>query len=202
MGTAAATRWTNRRRVNGILAPCPRSKQSTMSASLNVPPVPVLTRSRCRTYLKKRRYTSVWLLTIQDIAEVPWRQTGYRLRDLSPVGRLLTTWAVSKLSSAQSTKALLRQYRQVGCSVLSSEGRDVGMLPAFAAERCKVDSVACNSSGARRGSGVDMPDALSGIKGIITEWYRPKRRVARAASPQRVVKWIGKPPQLRNAGQQ
>src|SRR6266851_9577269 len=39
-------------------------------------------------------------------------------------------------------------------------GRDVGMLPAFAAERCEVDSVACNSSGARRESGVDMPDAL------------------------------------------
>jgi hypothetical protein len=31
---------------------------------------------------------------------------------------------------------------------------------------------------------------LSGIEGIITEWYRPKRRVARAASPERVVKWI------------
>jgi hypothetical protein len=31
---------------------------------------------------------------------------------------------------------------------------------------------------------------LSGIKGIITEWYRPKRRVARAGSPERVVKWI------------
>ena len=43
---------------------------------------------------------------------------------------------------------------------------------------------------------------LSGIKGIITEWYRPKRRVARAASPERLVKWFGKPPQLRNAGQQ
>jgi hypothetical protein len=43
---------------------------------------------------------------------------------------------------------------------------------------------------------------LSGIKGIITEWYRPKRRVARAASPERLVKWFGKQPQLRNAGQQ
>jgi len=31
---------------------------------------------------------------------------------------------------------------------------------------------------------------LSGIRGIITEWYRPKRRVARAASPEGVVKWI------------
>ena len=31
---------------------------------------------------------------------------------------------------------------------------------------------------------------LSGIKGIITEWYRPKRRVGRAASPERVVRWI------------
>ena len=39
---------------------------------------------------------------------------------------------------------------------------------------------------------------LSGIKGIITEWCRPKRRVARPANPERVVKWIcpkGRPPQ-------
>jgi hypothetical protein len=31
---------------------------------------------------------------------------------------------------------------------------------------------------------------LSGIKGIITERYRPKRRVVRPASPERVVQWI------------
>ena len=43
---------------------------------------------------------------------------------------------------------------------------------------------------------------LSGIKGIITEGSRPKRRAERAVSPQRVVKWIGKRPQLRSAGQQ
>ena len=43
---------------------------------------------------------------------------------------------------------------------------------------------------------------LSGIKGIITELSHPKRRVARAASRERLVKWIGKRPQLRNAGQQ
>ena len=43
---------------------------------------------------------------------------------------------------------------------------------------------------------------LSGIKGLITEGSRPKRRVQRAVSPQRVVKWIGKRPQLRSAGQQ
>ena len=43
---------------------------------------------------------------------------------------------------------------------------------------------------------------LSGIKGIITEGSRPKRRAERAVSPQRVVKWIGRRPQLRSAGQQ
>ena len=37
---------------------------------------------------------------------------------------------------------------------------------------------------------------LSGIKGIVTEWSRPKRRVVRAASPQRVVQWIAKRPLL------
>ena len=31
---------------------------------------------------------------------------------------------------------------------------------------------------------------LSGIKGIMTEWYRPKRRDVRPASPERVVRWI------------
>jgi hypothetical protein len=31
---------------------------------------------------------------------------------------------------------------------------------------------------------------LSGIKGIITEWRRPKRRSVRATSPERVVQWI------------
>lgn len=31
---------------------------------------------------------------------------------------------------------------------------------------------------------------LSGIKGIITEHRRPKRRPARAASPERVVQWL------------
>jgi hypothetical protein len=39
---------------------------------------------------------------------------------------------------------------------------------------------------------------LSGIEGIITEWCRPKHRLARAANPERVVKWIcskGRPPQ-------
>jgi hypothetical protein len=43
---------------------------------------------------------------------------------------------------------------------------------------------------------------LSGIKGIITASIHPKRKVARAASPQLIVKWIGKRPQLRNVGQQ
>ncbi len=42
---------------------------------------------------------------------------------------------------------------------------------------------------------------LSGIKGIIAESIHPRRTVARAASPQLVVKWIGKRPQLRNVGQ-
>lgn len=43
---------------------------------------------------------------------------------------------------------------------------------------------------------------LSGIKGIITEWRRPKRRAARAASPERVVQWIApkKPTSPRQAG--
>jgi hypothetical protein len=31
---------------------------------------------------------------------------------------------------------------------------------------------------------------FSGIKGIITEWRRPKRRVVTPASPERVVQWI------------
>jgi hypothetical protein len=31
---------------------------------------------------------------------------------------------------------------------------------------------------------------LSGIKGIMTEWNRPKRRVVRPASPDRVVQGI------------
>ena len=31
---------------------------------------------------------------------------------------------------------------------------------------------------------------VSGVKGIITEWRRPKRRVVRPASPERVVQWI------------
>ncbi len=43
---------------------------------------------------------------------------------------------------------------------------------------------------------------LSGIEGIVTGSAHPKRRVARAWSPGRIVKWIGKRPQLRNAGQQ
>ena len=37
---------------------------------------------------------------------------------------------------------------------------------------------------------------LSGIKGILTESIHPKRRVARPASPERIVKWIGKRPLL------
>jgi hypothetical protein len=52
-----------------------------------------------------------------------------------------------------------RAIRQLGCSVLSLEGRDGGMLPAFSADRCKVDSIDCNSSSARWGRGCDMPDA-------------------------------------------
>ena len=43
---------------------------------------------------------------------------------------------------------------------------------------------------------------LSGIKGSIAALIRPKRQVARAASPGCVVKWIGNRPQLRNIGQQ
>jgi hypothetical protein len=35
---------------------------------------------------------------------------------------------------------------------------------------------------------------LSGIKGSITEQSRPKRRVVGAASPQRILRWIGKQP--------
>ena len=31
---------------------------------------------------------------------------------------------------------------------------------------------------------------LSGIKGIITEYHRPKRTAVRSASPERVVQWI------------
>jgi hypothetical protein len=31
---------------------------------------------------------------------------------------------------------------------------------------------------------------LSGIKGIVADGYRPKRRVVRPASPDRIFKWI------------
>jgi hypothetical protein len=34
---------------------------------------------------------------------------------------------------------------------------------------------------------------LSGIKGIITESLRPKRRAGRAARPEHVVRWIAPP---------
>jgi hypothetical protein len=53
------------------------------------------------------------------------------------------------------------------------------MLPAFAAERCKVDSAVCGSSNACRGVAA-ISLMLSGIKGIITEWHSPKRRAGRA----------------------
>jgi len=31
---------------------------------------------------------------------------------------------------------------------------------------------------------------VSGIKGILTEWCRPKRKLVRPVSPERVVQWI------------
>src|SRR6266851_2991651 len=52
------------------------------------------------------------------------------------------------------------QFGNWAARFLSAEGRNVGMLPAFAAERCKVDSAVCGSSGACRGRGCDIPDAL------------------------------------------
>ena len=52
------------------------------------------------------------------------------------------------------------QFGNWAARFLSAEGRNVGMLPAFAAERCKVDSSVCGSSGACRGCGCDIPDAL------------------------------------------
>jgi len=42
---------------------------------------------------------------------------------------------------------------------------------------------------------------VSGIKGIITGRSQPKSRVVRAASPGRVIQWIGNRPPLRNVGQ-
>ena len=66
------------------------------------------------------------------------------------------------------------------CSFLSAEGRNGGMLLAFAAEQCKVDFCCLRFQRCSPG-GVpcDVPDALR-FKGTITDWYCPKRRAGRA----------------------
>jgi hypothetical protein len=43
---------------------------------------------------------------------------------------------------------------------------------------------------------------VSGIKGIIAASIHPKPRIAPIASPERIVKWIGTRPPLRNANPQ